>query len=98
MALKQTIKFSGPAYIQDSSGAVLIGNQTADVDFYIKVEQVDSSKEAAIAVVRYTSAHNAVLSKTFKFTPSVADGSKNFIAQAYEHLNSLPEFAGAQDC
>ena len=34
----------------------------------------------------------------FGFTPSVDDKSKNFIAQAYEHLKSLPEFSEAQDC
>lgn len=98
MALKQMIKFSGAAYIQAESGAVLVGNQTADVECYIKVEKVDSSKESAVAAVKYTSDKNAVLSKSFKFTPSVADGAKNFIAQAYEHIKTLPEFAGAQDC
>ena len=32
----------------------------------------------------------------FYFTP-ILDG-KNFIAQAYEHLKTLPEFADAVDC
>lgn len=36
--------------------------------------------------------------KTFGFDPSVNDNAKNFIAQAYEHLKTLPEFSEAQDC
>jgi hypothetical protein len=34
--------------------------------------------------------------KTYRFAPSL-DG-KNFITQAYEHLKTLPEFAGATNC
>jgi hypothetical protein len=33
---------------------------------------------------------------SFKFIPDMDGG--NFIAQAYEHLKTLPEFAGAADC
>jgi len=36
--------------------------------------------------------------ETFTFEPSVEQGSKNFIAQAYEHIKSLPQYAGAVDC
>jgi len=32
------------------------------------------------------------------FTPSVSDGSTNFIQQGYEYLKTLPEFADAVDC
>lgn len=32
------------------------------------------------------------------FTPDMAEGAKNFIAQAYDHLKTLPEFANAKDC
>jgi hypothetical protein len=35
---------------------------------------------------------------TYGFVPSVDEGAKNFIAQAYDHIKSLPEFAGAADC
>lgn len=33
-----------------------------------------------------------------EFTPSIEDGAKNFVAQAYLYLKTLPEFAGAIDC
>lgn len=36
--------------------------------------------------------------ETFAFTPSVEAGSKNFIAQAYDYVKSLPEYAGSTDC
>ena len=47
---------------------------------------VDSSKEQTIEYQQYA------------FTPSVADGSTNFIQQGYEYLKTLPEFADAVDC
>ncbi|KIL46147.1 hypothetical protein [Jeotgalibacillus campisalis] len=36
-------------------------------------------------------------SKEYWFTPSVKDGSENFIKQGYEHLKTLDEFEGAVD-
>jgi hypothetical protein len=38
------------------------------------------------------------MQKHYKFTASVSDGAENFIKQAYAHLKTLPEFAGATDC
>jgi hypothetical protein len=32
------------------------------------------------------------------FIPDMNAGSANFIAQAYVHLKTLPEFSGATDC
>jgi hypothetical protein len=32
------------------------------------------------------------------FTPDMSDGAANFIAQAYDHLKTLPEFVNAKDC
>jgi hypothetical protein len=36
--------------------------------------------------------------ETFAFVPSVESDSKNFIAQAYDYIKSLPEYASAVDC
>ena len=36
--------------------------------------------------------------KSYKIPVSVETNSKNFIAQIYEHLKTLSEFAGAEDC
>ena len=41
---------------------------------------------------------NVVDKRRFVFTPSVETNSANFIAQAYDHLKTLPEFAGSVDC
>lgn len=41
---------------------------------------------------------NVVDRRSFNFSPSVENNSANFIAQAYNHLKTLPEFAGAVDC
>jgi len=38
------------------------------------------------------------LQKSYSFTPSVANGSSNFIEQAYVYLKTLPEYTGATDC
>lgn len=32
------------------------------------------------------------------FSPDMTEGAKNFVAQAYDHLKTLPEFANAKDC
>ena len=41
---------------------------------------------------------NVVDKRSFDFLPSVENNSANFFAQAYDHLKTLPEFAGAVDC
>jgi hypothetical protein len=65
---------------------------------YIRVEQVDASKLKATAVVSFNSdgADKTFTTKLYDFQPDLA--GKNFIAQAYEHLKTLPEFSGAIDC
>lgn len=65
---------------------------------YIKVESIVGNKnEIAAKVAWLKSADGNVLTrKTYIFSPAL-DG-QNFIAQAYLHLKSLPEFAGAADC
>jgi hypothetical protein len=37
-----------------------------------------------------------IASEQYSFVPEMKNS--NFIAQAYEHLKTLPEFAGATDC
>ena len=64
-------------------------------DVYIKVVRVSGSKEKAVADVSFSS-QNFSGSKSYEFAPEMVD--KNFIAQAYEYLKTLPEFADAQDC
>jgi hypothetical protein len=63
--------------------AKLIGDKS---QMHIKVDVMNAEK------------NRVYREDTFAFTPSVEDGAKNFIAQAYDHLKSLPEFASAIDC
>lgn len=64
-------------------------------DVYIKVQSVSGSKESLTATVLF-SGENFTGKKNYIFVPSM--DSENFIAQAYAHLKTLPEFAGATDC
>lgn len=68
-------------------------------DCYIKIGEIKGGKSLLIAYADYhkTSSSGSILRKKFSFVPSVADGSDNFIKQAYEHLKALSEFSDAID-
>lgn len=64
---------------------------------YIKVEKIEANKASAFASV---SINNEDASKNFvtkHYSFDVTLNGENFIKQAYEHLKTLPEFAGAAD-
>ena len=67
---------------------------------YWRVERVEASKEQTIAIVsvnkKVGESTRMVDQKRYAFVVTL-DG-KNFIAQAYDHLKTLPEFASATDC
>lgn len=90
MALKKTFTQTQAPF----SGALEIA------DAYWRVEQVTATKNEAQCVVTINKQDGdsmvQVANKRYSFKPDL-DG-KNFIAQAYEYLKTLPEFAGAQDC
>jgi hypothetical protein len=69
-------------------------------DAYWRVEQVIATKNEAQCVVTINKQDGEnltqVSNKRYSFAPKL-DG-RNFIAQAYEYLKTLPEFAGATDC
>ena len=72
-----------------------------DVTFneaYIKVETLIGNKtQIRIDVsVHKKQGEQIVDRKNYFFAPNL-DGN-NFIAQAYEHIKTLPEFAGYMDC
>jgi hypothetical protein len=66
---------------------------------YCKVERVAASKANAVAFILYLSEDKSIVlgSEEISFKPSVEDGSKNFIAQAYDYVKTLPEFLGAEN-
>ena len=65
---------------------------------YIKVDFLSGSKaEMRVAVGVYKQKEGKQIdSQQATFVPDLSGG--NFIAQAYEHLKTLPAFAGAIDC
>lgn len=71
---------------------------------YIRIDTLFGSKQALILNVKsyfsqetYESGKEPFESKDYSFTPSVNDGSSNFIKQGYEHLKTLTEFENADD-
>jgi hypothetical protein len=74
------------------------GQDLSIPNVYIKVNQIKASKELAEATITYSVDGEVKETKGIVFNVDVADGSVNFIKQAYEHLKTLPEFSGATDC
>jgi hypothetical protein len=68
-------------------------------DCYAKISGIEGTKENITFTleIKQNAEDNFVLkSKHYVFTPNL-DG-KNFIAQAYDYLKTLEEFANAKDC
>lgn len=76
----------------------IAGKQVVFANAYIKVDQQEGTKEKVRFAVNVVTTKDGELieRKVYEFVPNLDGG--NFIAQAYEHLKTLPEFAGATDC
>jgi hypothetical protein len=99
MAIKKSLTVTGAGYVAFENLYFETGETTVTTPaLYIKVESVTGSKNKAQAIVTFTDQAKGkqLLEKSFAFTPAMDAG--NFIAQAYDHLKTLPEFAGATDC
>jgi hypothetical protein len=99
MALKKAITVSGTSFVSGVDMVVKTGTATATTQpLYIKVVAVSGDKAMIRASVTFTdeTANEQLLCKDYNFAPNMDGG--NFISQAYLHLKSLPEFAGAADC
>jgi hypothetical protein len=97
MALRKIIEAEGKSVIQTSIGTINNGNQKVSFSAYIKVVSIGGDKSQIIANVEFTG-DVAQFTKQYNVPVSVNSDAKNFIAQVYEHLKTLPEFAGATDC
>lgn len=96
MALRKSFSFVASGITNTPIGNVSVAEiNVSVVDAYIKVESVDGTKNNASAKVSIKSGNDIFISM-HSFVPDM-DG-KNFIAQAYDYLKTLPEFAGAVDC
>lgn len=99
MALRINIKAAGPATMHASSGPVKLPSMEIELDCYARVVSVSGGKDSCDIICMFTDeAHGVSFIRAHSFTPSVAADAENFIRQAYMHLKSLPEFAGATDC
>lgn len=74
--------------------------ETIVENVYIKIIGLQGTKEKVSFSLGIYSAKDGKLlcSRHYQFVPSVADDSDNFIAQGYDYLKTLPEFADATDC
>jgi hypothetical protein len=64
---------------------------------YAKVTSINGNKSQVLANVHF-SGDLTQFTKQYQIPVSVEIGSANFIEQVYNHLKTLPEFAGAEDC
>jgi len=67
-------------------------------NIYTKIEMISGNKEKIRVDLIYKrqSDELIVLKQCYFFVPDL--NGNNFIAQAYEHLKTLPEFSGVVDC
>lgn len=74
------------------------GDDVSFPEAYVKVENVAGNKqELRVEVFVYKKQGEQVIDrKGYSFNPNL--NGINFIAQAYEYLKTLPEFADAVDC
>jgi hypothetical protein len=85
MALKKTITRSA------------FGQSVSVPDAYIRVESISGTKSMIHADIAIATADGQRVDfLKIGFQPNMDGG--NFIKQAYEHLKTLPDFAGAVDC
>lgn len=69
------------------------------VDAYIKVESYSGDKDNTNALVVYKKeASNGEFIRSDVYSFNLDLNGSNVVAQAYEHLKTLPEFADAVDC
>ena len=97
MALRKTIQIEGKSSVRTNFGIVETGVKNMSFSAYIKVNAVNGTKTKATAIVSFEGDPEK-FTKQYEVPMSVEAGSANFIAQVYEHLKTLEEFAGAEDC
>lgn len=97
MALRKNIEVQGESSIKTEFGTVKTGEQKIEFSAYIKILSFYGDKNKIEANVNFRSDAQS-FNKQYQIPVSVESGSANFVAQAYNYLKTLPEFAGATDC
>ena len=97
MALSKAFTFNGSGQVSGDGWSFNQSEQTVNLgDCYIKVETVSGTKDQQLAAISIKAKNGAIKREQRSFAPNL--NGENFIKQAYEHLKTLPEFAGAVDC
>jgi hypothetical protein len=97
MALKKTIQIEGKSTVLTLYGSHSKGLEMVVIpDAYFRVEEVSGSKKLLTCIVSINADAGSGMRVKHQFEPTMNGG--NFIAQAYLHLKTLPEFANAVDC
>jgi hypothetical protein len=95
MALKINLSETAQTWAEVNGTRVSLGDQQINAELYVKVNLVEATKEDGLAHLLVSNNGFAQMqNRAFKINLN----GKNFIAQAYDHLKTLPEFAGAIDC
>ena len=97
MALRKIIETEGKIVIQTPVGVIENGTQRISFLAYIKVVSINGNKNKILANVNFSS-DILEFNKQYEVPVSVQAGASNFIEQVYNHLKTLPEFDGAEDC
>jgi hypothetical protein len=74
--------------------------EQSQIDCYIRVVEVSTAKSQGVVKLDIMRADQTrILEKRdMVFVPNLEPGAQHPWAQAYEHLKTLPEYAGAIDC
>jgi hypothetical protein len=97
MSLRKIVEAEGQSFIQAQLGVVKTGIGKVTFAAVCKITSISGSKDKLNFNVSHIG-DVASYERMYSFEPSVADGSPNFIKQAYLYLKTLPEFSGAEDC
>ena len=97
MALRKTIETEGKVSVNTPLGLIDNGLQKVSFSAYVSVISVTGNKSTVTALVNFKGQANQ-FNKHYEVPVSVGENAKNYIAQVYEYLKTLPEFDGAVDC
>ena len=96
-------RVSNSASKSSAHDAIAVGNLNRtpllelNDDCVLVVLLVGTSENEVNALVSFTSDEKSFFNQ-YQIPVSVEAGAPNFIAQVYEHLKTLPEFSGAENC
>ena len=84
--------------IQKSYTLTVCDKEVIFANAYCKVNKQEGTKDIVYFDVTFLTQKDGqkIDAKVYQFTPDLS--GSNFIRQAYDHLKTLPEFAGATDC